>query len=183
MTVRHSFFNSIDASWTLFLDRDGVINKRIHNAYVRNVEEFELLPNSKMAFSIFRQLFSTIIIVSNQQGIGKGIMTEDDLLIIHNHMQNELNHCIDKIYYAPGLEGENNILRKPNIGMALQAKKDFPTIDFAKSIMVGDTYNDIIFGKNLGMKTVLIAENKNDIEADVQFKSLYSFALKLKKVE
>ncbi len=49
--------------------------------------------------------------------------------------------------------------------------------------MVGDTYNDIIFGKNLGMKTVLIAENKNDIEADVQFKSLYSFALKLKKVE
>lgn len=68
--------------------------------------------------------------VSNQQGIGKGIMTEEDLRLVHNHMLNELNHCIDKIYYAPHLASENNIMRKPNIGMALQAKKIFRVLIF-----------------------------------------------------
>ncbi len=180
MTATHSFLHLIDSSWTLFLDRDGVINKRIPDAYVRNIAEFEFLPDTKAAFSIFRQLFSRILVVSNQQGIGKGIMTEEDLRLVHNHMLNELNHCIDNIYYAPHLASENNIMRKPNIGMALQAKKDFPSIDFSKSIMVGDSSSDMLFGKNAGMKIVLIADNDSNIEADMKFDSLYSFALMLK---
>ncbi|MDY0014779.1 MAG: HAD-IIIA family hydrolase [Bacteroidales bacterium] len=176
------FLQAIDASWSLFLDRDGVINKRIYDGYATKVEEFILLDKVKESFQIFRKIFGKIIVVTNQQGIGKGIMTEDDLVVVHDYMMKELDYAIDKVYYSPHLAKENHRMRKPNIGMALQAKQDFPGIDFTKAIMVGDSYTDILFGQNAGMKTVWVNEiNSTRIQADIQVKSLYDFALLLEQ--
>jgi D-glycero-D-manno-heptose 1,7-bisphosphate phosphatase len=74
---------NIDASWTLFLDRDGVVNKRLMNDYVKSVGEFELLPDVDEAIRLAGSVFGTIVVVTNQQGIGKGLMTERNLSDIH----------------------------------------------------------------------------------------------------
>lgn len=169
---------NINTSWTLFLDRDGVINKRIVDDYVKKWDEFEFNDGVIDAIKKFKSVFGTIVVVTNQQGIGKGIMHAEDLELIHKNMIYELSYFggkIDKVYYSPFLASENHPTRKPAIGMALQAKKDFPAIDFSKSIMVGDSGSDIEFGKNAGMKTVFIGEH-NKYNADLHCKSLIEFA-------
>lgn len=175
---------NIDASWTLFLDRDGVINHRKMGGYIETIEEFQFLPKVKEAIAGLSRHFQHIFVVTNQQGIGKGIMTESNLQAIHRYMVNEVEQAGGKIsncYHAPALAKENSNLRKPNIGMGLLAKKDFPEVDFSKAIMVGDSDSDIQFGMNLGMKTVRIVGNDlPKIQADVTVDSLFEF---LKLVE
>jgi histidinol-phosphate phosphatase family protein len=169
---------NIDRSWTLFLDRDGVINKRIVGDYVKKWEEFEFLEDVLKAIEIFDAKFGRIVIVTNQQGIGKGLMRHEDLELIHKNMQYEIAYFkgrIDRIYFSPYLAAENHPDRKPGIGMAMKAKKDFPEIDFSKAIMVGDSGSDIEFGKAAGMKTVFIGET-NKYKADFLFHDLYAFA-------
>jgi D-glycero-D-manno-heptose 1,7-bisphosphate phosphatase len=149
----------IDTTWTLFLDRDGVINKRIEGDYIRSWEQFEFLAGVTEAFRIFSERFGRIIVVSNQQGIGKGLMTEEDVRKIHEKMIKEIksrNGRIDKTYHSPFLDRENSFDRKPNVGMALKARKDFPEIRFKKAVMTGDSISDMIFGKRLKMITVFI---------------------------
>lgn len=168
---------NIDSSWCLFLDRDGVINKRIMGGYVKHRSEFEFLPHVLGAIAEFSKLFQHIFIVTNQQGIGKGIMNEEDLKEVHQYMLETIhnkNGKISQCYFAPGLAGENNSLRKPNIGMGLQAKQDFPELDFTKSIMVGDSDSDIQFGMNLGMKTVRIKTVSDmNVKADYTINNLF----------
>jgi len=170
----------IDKSWTLFLDRDGVINKKIDNDYVKAWEQFEFLPGVIEALKILSAKFGKIIIVTNQQGVGKQLMSEDDLHAIHKKMIIDIEKAggrIDKIYFAPQLKSENSDYRKPAIGMALQAQKEFTDIDFSKSIMVGDSYHDMQFGKKAGMTTVFISPMPEQLPViDMQFDSLHSFA-------
>lgn len=149
----------INKDWTLFLDRDGVINQQLLDDYVKKWSEFKFKDNVLFSLKKLSALFGRIIIVTNQQGVGKGIMTVDELEIVHKKMKEEIEKAggrIDRIYFCPKLEKENSEMRKPNQGMALQAKSDFPEIDFKRSIMVGDSISDMQFGKNAGMKTVLI---------------------------
>ena len=151
----------VDKTWTLFLDRDGVINKKIENDYVRSIEQFELIDGVLEALKKLSQVFGRIIIVTNQRGIGRDLMTEEDLHHIHNHMLSvfkENGIKIDAIYYCPhDHEKEKCNCRKPNIGMGLKAKEDFKDIDFSKSIMVGDSKEDMEFASNLGMYSILIS--------------------------
>lgn len=150
----------IDESWTLFLDRDGVINDKIENNYVKNWSEFSFINETLEALSILARLFGKIIVVTNQRGVGKGVMLEDELKIIHTKMLDIISKNsgrIDKVYYCIDVL-ESSQCRKPNIGMALNAKIDFPEIDFNKSIMIGDSKSDIEFGKRLGMKSILISK-------------------------
>jgi len=177
-------FKNINSSWTLFLDRDGVINQRIVGGYIEHVSDFHFLPHVQEAIALCKQVFGKIIVVTNQQGIGKGIMTEEQLTAIHNHLRVQVPE-IDCIYHSPYLAGENSIMRKPNIGMAMAAKNDFPEIDFQKSVMVGDSQSDIEFGKNAGMKTVFISDTATYSSADKVFPTLFDFALtiKLKKMQ
>jgi len=106
-------------------------------------------------------------------------MTEEILDEIHNRMLSEvvkLSGRIDKIYYCTETD-QNAECRKPNIGMGLKAKDEYPEIEFSKSVIVGDSISDMEFGKNLGMKTVFI-KNKSKIEgADclLNFNSLFDF--------
>lgn len=153
----------IDKTWTLFLDRDGVINHKLDNDYVKNPKEFRFLRGVTATIAAFSQIFGKIIVVTNQQGVGKGVMTEQDLTAIHQKMLRGIQKIggrIDKIYHAPALKAHNSELRKPNTGMGHQAQRDFPEIDFTKSIMVGDSISDMEFGHRLGMKTVFLSKNK-----------------------
>ena len=159
MKKRSMILNKIDSSWTLFLDRDGVINKKIENDYVLDWTQFEFLPGVFEAIKTFSQVFGKIIVVTNQQGIGKGLMTEVKLKSIHSNMITEIEKHegrIDAIYYSPHIKESNHVDRKPNVGMALRAKKDFPEIDFKKSIMAGDSHSDMEFGHRLEMVKAFI---------------------------
>ena len=175
---------NIDKSWTLFLDRDGVINKKLENDYVKNWIDFEFLDGVFDALKICNSIFGHIVVVTNQQGIGKGLYRVDDLEIIHKNMLYEIafyNGRIDKVYFSPHLSTANHPSRKPGTGMALQAKEDFPSIDFGKSIMVGDSLSDMAFGKKLGMRTAFINQNHlQQADIDFNFSSLITFALSLK---
>jgi histidinol-phosphate phosphatase family protein len=180
---------NIDRSWALFLDRDGVINRRIMGGYVIIPDEFEFLPGVLTALKTAAKLFNRIIVVTNQQGVGKGLMTEKQLQEVHDYMIEKIKEAggrIDKIYVSTHLEAENNPMRKPNPGMAFQAKKDFPDIVLSKSIMIGDTENDMIFARNAKMKAVFIG-NPLEIELprqlyDVFYPSLKDFMDDVKSV-
>ncbi len=172
-------FPEIDNSWTLFLDRDGVINKRIVDGYVLNWSMFEWLPGSKEAIVSFADKFRRIVVVTNQQGIGKGLMSEEDLNAIHDNMREEIHLAggrIDGIFFCPDLAQDDPACRKPNIGMFKNAQRVFPGIDASKSIMAGDSVSDIAFGKNASMITVGIETEKVLEDADFHFPDLKSFS-------
>lgn len=168
----------IDDSWCLYLDRDGVINKRLPGDYVKNLDEWEWLDGVPEAIAELSGLFKYVFVVTNQQGIGKGIMTHDDLANVHNHLSDkvdELGGRISAIYYAPELDSPDKVDRKPATGMAMKSQQHFPDVNFTKSIMVGDSESDMQFGKNAGMKTVFIS-NKESVNADYRCESLKEFA-------
>ena len=161
----------IDKSWSLFLDRDGVINRRLPGDYVKKWGEFEFLPGVLEAIANFTGIFGHLFIVTNQQGIGKGLMTESELQIVHDKMIEEIRYeggHIDKVYHSPYREEERSVFRKPNIGMARKAKIDFPEIDFKKSIMIGDSISDMEFGKNSGMFTIFVTVNQELITEETE---------------
>lgn len=169
----------IDSKWTLFLDRDGVINKKLEADYVKVWDEFEFLPEVLETLPKLAEKFGRIIIITNQRGISRSLMTEDDLHKIHALMLDEINKAggkIDKIYYCPHNRDDGCNCRKPKIGMALQAKKDFPEIDFKKSIMAGDAQSDMDLGKEAGMINVLINTSNLDNKEYFEVKSLKEFA-------
>lgn len=179
----------IDSNWTLFLDRDGVISKELPNVYVRSWNHFQFIENTFEAFKILSPAFKRIIIITNQRGVGLNLMSVKDLENIHQNMIGEIKMYggrVDKIYYCTDADRENSLCRKPKPAMALWAKKDFPEINFLKSIMIGNSESDMKFGKNLEMKTVFIKNEKNVKECkliwiDYIYSSLFEFAAGLKK--
>lgn len=176
----------IDSNWCIFLDRDGVINEKRDNDYVKCWEEFKFIPGSIEAIANFSNIFSFIGVVTNQRGVGLGLMKEFDLENVHLNMLEEIQKSggkIDGIFYCIDVDSNSNN-RKPQIGMALQAKNKFPIIDFTKSIMVGDQFSDMEFGRNAGMINVFIGKDsirnsKTQSLVDYQFENLFNFSLAL----
>ncbi len=170
----------INKSWTLFLDRDGVINERVVGDYVKQVAEFVFTHNALFAIKKLSKLVGHTIVVTNQQGIGKGLYTHSALAQVHAHMLSNVvavGATIDAVYYAPDLAADNNLLRKPNIGMPLQAQQQFTDINFTKSIMVGDSLSDMQMGRNIGAVCVWVGTDVIDAQwFDYQFNSLWEFA-------
>jgi histidinol-phosphate phosphatase family protein len=174
---------NIDNSWTLFLDRDGVINFEKNNDYVKTWAEFKFYDESIKALPLLAAKFTTIVITTNQKGVSRGIMTEDDLTTIHHNMVSaiiKMGGRIDHIFYCTDLDNES-INRKPQPGMAFQAKDKFPTIDFTKSIMVGNRTSDMEFGRNAGLHTVFLATTHPETAypnplIDYRFNNLLEFA-------
>ena len=155
----------------IFLDRDGTINKYV--GFLRNIDEFELLPGVAEAIKRINASGYLAIVVTNQPVIARGEVTVAELQLIHNKMETLLGAegaYLDAIYYCPhhphkGYEGEVPELkidcdcRKPKPGMLLKAAQDF-NIDLAASWMIGDGENDIKAGKAAGCKTALIGEGE-----------------------
>ena len=168
----------INNSWTLFLDRDGVINHETVGNYITSVKDFKFIEKSEDSIAYLTSFFNKTIIVTNQQGIGKKLMSEADLKAIHSHMTNCIENKggkIDAIYHSPFLTAEKNPIQKPGVGMGLKAKEKFPEIDFKKSIMIGNSERDLIFGRSLNMKTIFIGESNNNHNYDLCIKRLNDF--------
>jgi len=176
----------IDKTWTLFLDRDGVINEDHVGGYTLSVEEFRLYDGVKDAMAQFARQFGRIVICTNQRCIGRGLLTEQGLADIHRYLMQLIGPAggrIDHFYYAKELS-DLDPLRKPNPGMALQAKTDFPEIDFAKSVMVGNNPSDMEFAINAGIAfkvflntTIDQAPTKDGVPtSDFNYPSLQVFA-------
>jgi D-glycero-D-manno-heptose 1,7-bisphosphate phosphatase len=176
---------SFDKSWSLFLDRDGVINEKLENDYVKSWGDFRFKDGALQAIAGFEKIFGRIFIVTNQRGVGLGFMTEEKLNEIHQNMLLEVvkfSGRIDKIYYCIDA-GSESACRKPNIGMALKAKSDFPEIEFSKSVIIGDSISDMEFGSRLGMQKIYIGNKmdqpKHSIICDMSIDSLLLFYLSL----
>lgn len=172
----------IDQHWTLFLDRDGVINQEKENSYIFHYDEFVFYDQVKEALRICASIFGRIIVVTNQRGVGKGMMTAEELQLIHEKMVAEIvlaGGRIDRIYYSDSLQ-DDHPNRKPNPGMAFAAKADFPGIDFSRALMIGNNISDMEFGKNAGMYTVFLKTTNSGQPypypgIDLAFSSLYDF--------
>jgi histidinol-phosphate phosphatase family protein len=181
------FLKNINTEWTLFLDRDGVLNERIYGDYIQKPEGFHFLPGVLESMMVFAATFGRIIVVTNQQGVGKGLMAENDLENIHRYMKAEIVRAggrLDAIYYCTELASEKRHCRKPGTFMARQAKKDFPEIDFRKSIMVGDTESDMKFGRNSGMYNVLVGdEDVPEYLVDLHTRDLLDFSRMMRKTQ
>ena len=170
----------------VFLDRDGTINKYV--GFLRNIDEFELLPGATEAIKRINSSGYLAIVVTNQPVIARGEVTVPELQEIHNKMETLLGAegaYLDAIYYCPhhphkGYEGEIPELkidcdcRKPKPGMLMKAAQDF-NIDLSASWMIGDGENDIKAGKAAGCKTALIGEE--EYGQDMTISSLANFIL------
>lgn len=142
-----------------FFDRDGVVNRRIVDGYVRSLEEFEMLPGVDVALMQTRALGRLSILVTNQRGIARGLMSISDLEQIHRVMQAELIARIgfgfDGIYYCPHGTDDACSCRKPQPGMLIDAATDHH-VDLRSSWMIGDSPSDIEAGRRAGCRTVRI---------------------------
>lgn len=148
----------LDGVATLLLDRDGVINRLRHNDYVKCWEEFEFLPGVMEALSRFAASVPRIFVVTNQRGVGKGLMTESDLKDVHDRMCEEIRKHggrIDGIYYCTSLT-DADPRRKPGNGMFLDIMRDYPDVDPATCLMVGDSESDMQFAANSGIRGVKV---------------------------
>lgn len=158
---------NIDSSWTLFIDRDGVINDEKHEDYIHSWDEFKFYSGVKEAFEIFNKKLGVIVIITNQRGVAKGVTKIGDLQLIHKNMRQEIEAAggrIDQIYVCTEMESQN---RKPNTGMGLQALKDFPRIDLSKSLMIGNTLSDMKFGRNLGVAiNIFLPTTRKEVPLD-----------------
>jgi D-glycero-D-manno-heptose 1,7-bisphosphate phosphatase len=156
----------------VFLDRDGVINKKApKHDYIKTLQEFEFLPNVDKAIRLLNNHGFIVLIITNQRGIARGLMKEKDLYNIHQEMCAKLREkkaIINDIFVCPH---ENNecTCRKPNIGLFLQAEAKY-LIDKKKTFMVGDSNTDIEAGKRYGVKTIAI--NKERLDADYRCNTL-----------
>lgn len=180
----------VDKSWTLFLDRDGVINVETVGSYITTWDEFKFNEGAVEALQLLSEIFGAIVVVTNQRGVGRGIMTVDDLRGISNNMTAQViagGGRIDKIYSCTAVSDDDHN-RKPNTGMAVQAKEDFPQIDFKKSVIVGNSLSDMEFGKRLAMHTVFLTTKHEPFSLphdliDNQYSSLLDWARTLVKAE
>jgi len=178
----------IDHTWTLFLDRDGVINNEKIDDYIHNWKEFSFTTGTKEAIAVFANIFKYIIVITNQRGISRGVTLEMDVVHIHKNMVREIKQAggrIDAVYYCADVDNASPN-RKPNIGMGLKAVKDFQDIDLSKAIMIGNTGSDMQFGRNLGVKTIFLPTTRPIEEMaieniDMVCNSLIDFATQLLK--
>lgn len=143
----------------IFLDRDGVINRKMPRAeYVKSWDEFEFLPGVIEAITLLTQHDYRVFLITNQAGIARGAMTEEDLTEIHEKLKKELekhNARIVKIYYCPHGWNDGCDCRKPKPGMLYQAATEHD-LDLSKCTFIGDDERDLQAGDAAGCRTILV---------------------------
>jgi D-glycero-D-manno-heptose 1,7-bisphosphate phosphatase len=150
-----------DGRWTVFLDRDGTINRKAPEGdYVRSPEAVVLLDGAAAAIARLRSAGARVVVVTNQRGVAQGRMSLADLAAVHQRLGRELAASgtqVDAIYACPHQVGSCEC-RKPGPGLFLQAVDDDPLIDLGGSAIVGDSSSDIQAGARFGMVTVLLKD-------------------------
>ena len=141
---------------TAFLDRDGTINRKPPEGdYVKSWQEFAWLPGALEAIRLLKEEGWRVIVVTNQRGVALGRMRAEDVEQIHHRMLAQAP--IDAVYTCPH-ELHTCDCRKPRVGLFLDAQHDFPDIDFARSVVIGDTRSDMEAGERIGARTVQVGE-------------------------
>ena len=148
---------------TIFLDRDGVINKEIN--YLHKIDEFEFIEGVYETCRYLINLDYKIIIITNQSGIARGYFTENDFQIVTNWMIAEFKKndvSILDIFHCPHLPDSNCKCRKPRPGMLLEAKYKH-NIDMQNSWLIGDKENDIIAANKSGITNTILVKSGHQI--------------------
>lgn len=144
----------------IFFDRDGTVNRRLPDDYVKRIDEFEFLPGVADAIRMVHDRGYLAIVATNQRGIGRGLMTESDLADLHAWMQKNLQehggHRFDAIYHCPHDTIDECDCRKPRPGMLLSGARDLD-LDLNASWMIGDSESDVDAGLAAGCRAALIA--------------------------
>jgi D-glycero-D-manno-heptose 1,7-bisphosphate phosphatase len=150
----------------VFLDRDGTIN--IDKGYVYRTEDFVFLDGFIEALKVFHELNYYVIVITNQSGVARGYYGEEDVIKLHQYMDEELKKSgtyIDAYYYCPhhkdGKVKKYAIdcnCRKPKSGLILKAKEDF-NLNLKASILIGDKQTDIDAANNAKVGNTLLISN------------------------
>jgi D-glycero-D-manno-heptose 1,7-bisphosphate phosphatase len=143
----------------VFLDRDGVINEKAPEGdYVRRPQDLKLLESAPGAIARLNRAGVRVLVVTNQRGVALGLYSAEDVRTITAKLEHLLaaqRAHIDGFYFCPHDEGACSC-RKPRPGLFAQARADFPEIEAASSVMIGDSLSDMEFGRGLGMRTIFI---------------------------
>ena len=148
---------------TIFLDRDGVINKEIK--YLHKIKDFEFIDGIFASCKYLESLGYKIIVITNQSGISRGYYTTSDFEIITNWMINQFHYNeieILDVFHCPHLPNINCNCRKPKPGMLFEAKKKH-NIDMSKSWLIGDKETDIIAANNAGINNTILVKSGHKI--------------------
>lgn len=143
---------------TVFLDRDGTLNVQVVGGYVRRPDELALLPGAADAVGRLNRAGIGVVVVTNQRGVSRGLMSPQDLAAVHARLSEllaERGAHVDAVFTCPHAAGACTC-RKPATGLVLQAVQADPDIDLARSALVGDADTDIAVGTALGLTTVLL---------------------------
>ncbi len=146
----------------VFLDRDGTINEDV--GYLNKVENFKLISGAKPAVGLLKEMGFKVFVVSNQSGIGRGIVSQEVLDAIHEKMREEFAHSdieFDGVVYCPHRPEEKCACRKPSPKMIKDLAKKYD-VDLKKSYIVGDKISDVLTGKNATCKTILLLSEEDE---------------------
>jgi len=149
---------AIPTKCVIGLDRDGVINKDI-GTYVTSPNQFEAIDGSLEAIAHMRRLGHRIVILTNQGGIAKGLMTNEHVENVHEHMLDLFGQAgcpsIEGIYYSESSQ-KNDMYAKPNAGMFKRCAKEIPGVKWSQGFFVGDKMSDLRAAIKVGARPVLV---------------------------
>tara|TARA_B100000287_G_C20655794_1_gene788510 strand:+ start:2100 stop:2645 length:546 start_codon:yes stop_codon:yes gene_type:complete len=140
----------------IFLDRDGTIN--FDPGYISCIEQFKFFDYTFKAMKLLSNLTSNFIIITNQSGVSRGLIKEDELIKINSFIHKKFSKYglnLLRIYHCIDLPGNASEFRKPALGMFLQASQEH-SINLSNCIMIGDSHKDIIPAFKLGMESMLV---------------------------
>jgi D-glycero-D-manno-heptose 1,7-bisphosphate phosphatase len=148
---------------TAFLDRDGVINRKMPDgSYVESWEDFEFLPGAVEALQMLAAAGVRVVVVTNQRGVALGRMSMAAVDEIHHRMQarlSEVDACCAAILVCPH-DHDACDCRKPGLGLFRRAEALMPEIDLDTSIVVGDSASDLLAGNGLGCASYLVGDEE-----------------------
>jgi D-glycero-D-manno-heptose 1,7-bisphosphate phosphatase len=152
----------------VFLDRDGVINRE-RSDYVRSWSEFEFLPQALPALAALNWAGATVVVVTNQSVVGRGLISEQQLARIHDRMRSEISAAggdIDAVYVCIHTPAAGCPCRKPRTALFESAAADLG-IDLRESVMVGDALTDVQAARAVGCRPVLVGDSRPGLPNDV----------------
>ena len=151
---------------TVFIDRDGVINKDpggfTEHGYVTKWEDFHFIPGSLSALKTLKENNIDVMLISNQAGVGKGCFTKNDLEAVSSNMLKEVEKAggrIKGVFYCIHKKEDECVCRKPKAGLFFQAVKKYG-IDAKGAYFIGDSLTDVLAGKAAGLGTILVLSGK-----------------------
>ena len=145
----------------VFLDRDGVINRLELGKYVLSWLDFEFLEGAIEAIADISGAGYKIVIITNQSPIGRGMLTEEGLTVIHNNMLFEIEQgggIVEEVFHCPHAPEDKCGCRKPETGLFDQANEKYE-IDYANSWFVGDFESDREVANRVGLRFILAKDD------------------------